>query len=100
MKIQVFWSTTPWYRVTDFPEELVTSEMPVLICHSTLRHIPGDPSLRQHRLENIVTINQWNGCCFLQSITSRFVSDIFASRTFECGDGPSGFTEDSNFFDF
>lgn len=52
MKIQVFWGTTPWYRVTDVSERLVTSEMSD-ICHSTLRHIPGDPSLRQHRIENL-----------------------------------------------
>jgi len=47
-----------------------------------------------------VIINQWNGCCFLQTITSRFVSDVFASRTIECGGGPSGFTEERNFLTF
>ena len=100
MKIQVFWSTMPWFRVTDFSEELVTSEMSVLICHSTLRHIPGDPSLRQHRTENLSNYQSVERLLFLTTITSRFFSDFFLSRTFECGDGPSGFTEERNFFDF
>ena len=51
-------------------------------------------------LRTSVIIDEWNGCCFLQTITSRFVSDVFASRTFESGDGPSGFTEERNFLTF
>lgn len=77
MKIQVFWSTTPWFRVTYFSEELVTYEMSVLICHSTLRHIPGDPSLRQHRTENLSNYQSVERLLFLTTITSRFFSDFF-----------------------
>jgi len=51
-------------------------------------------------LRTSVIINQWNGCCFLQTITSYLVSDVFASITFECGDRPSGFTEERNLLTF
>jgi hypothetical protein len=64
----------------DVSKELVTSEMSVLICHSTLLNIPGDPSLSQHRIENPSNYEAVERLLFLT--TYRFVSDIFASRVF------------------
>ena len=91
LKANTLYYFTSWCRVTDVLDEPVTSEMSVLICHSTLLISQERRIFVSIALRTSVIINQWQGCCFLQTIISCFICDVFASKTFECGDGPSGF---------